>query len=84
MSESKALTTPGVDVDLRLSENNAPRRCGHGDCGDDADWYVLVWGVFSKYVCDGHHDWAIEQATPDTNPEQIEQESDGHWAVGKK
>lgn len=62
MGESTAKTTSDVDVDIRLSENNAPRRCGYSDCDHDAEWYVLRWGVISKYVCDGeHHEWALQQ-----------------------
>lgn len=82
MASSDAALPPGVDLDYRLSEHNAPRRCAHGDCDTDADWYVFADGVLSKYVCNDHHDWALDQAAPDTIDSESDRENgSGHWAV---
>lgn len=82
MANSNATPPSGVDLDRKLTENNAPRRCAYDDCDDDADWYVFADGVISKYVCDEHHDWALDQAAPDTDGSESDHKTDGgHWAV---
>lgn len=82
MASSDATSPSGVDLDYKLSEYNAPRRCAHDDCGDGADWYVFADGVISKYVCDEHHDWALDQATPDTDDSESRRKNGGgHWSV---
>lgn len=52
------------DIDLwyRLSENNAPRRCGV--CGNGASHYFFEDGVVSTFRCDSHLVEAAE-VTPD-------------------
>lgn len=75
-----ATASSDVGLDLRLSEHNAPRRCAHDDCDADADWYVFTDDIFSKYVCNDHHQWALNKATPDTN-NSSENPDESHWAV---
>lgn len=82
MASSDATPPSGVGLDHKLSEHNAPRRCAHGDCDDGAEWYVFTDGVISKFVCNEHHDWALDQAVPDTDDNEDDRESgSGHWAV---
>lgn len=49
MASSDATPPSGVGLDHKLSEHNAPRRCAHDDCDDDAEWYVFTDGVISKF-----------------------------------
>lgn len=57
---SERLDRPGVDLVLRLSEDNAARRCGK--CDLDAEFYVYTDSVASEYVCGDHLDDAVQRA----------------------
>lgn len=82
MPSSDATPPSGVGLDHKLSEYNAPRPCAHNDCDDGAEWYVFTDGVISKFVCDEHHDWALDQAVPDTGGgKNAREDGSGHWAV---
>ena len=54
------LERTGVDLVLRLSENNAPRRCSM--CNLDAEFYVYTDNVVSMYVCGDHLNKAVKKS----------------------
>ena len=56
------LDRPGVDLVLRLGEQNTPRPCATADCEHDADYYVLTDDVLSEYACEEHLEATVERA----------------------
>ena len=59
-TNDRTLERTGVDLVLRLSENNAPRRCSM--CELDAEFYVYTDSVMAIYVCGDYLDEAVKQA----------------------
>ena len=56
------LDRPGVDLVLRLGEENTPRPCVTDDCEHDGDYYVLTDNVLSEYICEQHLEETVERA----------------------
>jgi hypothetical protein len=55
------LDVGGVDLAIRLDENNAPRQCA--TCGEPATHYVLDADAdISRFVCDDHLDATLADA----------------------
>lgn len=57
-----------ADYDLvyKLREGNAPRTCAR--CGDDADFYILTFGIISEYRCADHFDEQEHEHEQDADP----------------
>jgi hypothetical protein len=66
-------------VEYELGENNAPRGCQHGECDEEADFYMLEFDEVSKYVCGDHREWAARQVTGISGEDESASRGDSFW-----